>query len=154
LANHERMIALHDTIERFTYVLNAVPPLLHKVEENTFSTKPAPDKWSKKEILGHLIDSAANNHQRFVRAQFEHEPSIVYDQDKWNEFSYHALMRKDDLIDFWLDYNRYLLKLIKLIPNFKLSKTIRVGHNTHTLQFIIEDYLVHMEYHLKQIVDY
>src|ERR1043165_7097819 len=125
-------MSLQATIERFTYALNIVPPLLHKMDEHTFSVKPSPDKWSKKEILGHLIDSAANNHQRFVRAQFEHEPSIVYDQDKWNEFSYQALMRKEDLIDFWLNYNRYLLKLIKLIPNFKLSKTIRVGHNTHT----------------------
>jgi hypothetical protein len=153
MASNARMI-LQETIDRFTFVLNTVPPLLHKVEETVFSAKPAPDKWSKKEILGHLIDSAANNHQRFVRAQFEDSPNIAYDQDKWNEFSYHYLMRKDDLIDFWLDYNRYLLKLIKHIPNFKLSKTVKVGDKTHTLQFIIEDYLVHMEYHLKQIVEY
>lgn len=154
MATHERMTPLQETIDRFTHVLNVVPPLLHKVEETVFSSKPAPEKWSKKEILGHLIDSASNNHQRFVRSQFEDTPSIAYDQNKWNEFSYHYHMRKDDLIDFWLDYNRYLLKLIKHIPHFKLSKKIKVGEQIHTLQFIIEDYVVHMEYHLKQIVKY
>jgi hypothetical protein len=148
------MTPLQDTIDRFTYVLNVVPPLLHKLEENFFSAKPAPEKWSKKEILGHLIDSASNNHQRFVRAQFENSPAIAYDQNKWNEFSYHQQLRKDEIIEFWLAYNRFLLKLIKHIPNFKLSKTVTVGDQTHTLQFIIEDYVVHMEYHLQQIVAY
>ena len=148
------MNPIQNTIDRFTQVLNVVPPLLHKVEENVFSVKPSAEKWSKKEIIGHLIDSASNNHQRFVRAQFEHTPEISYDQNKWNEFSYHQLMRKDDLIDFWLDYNRYLLKLIKHIPSFNLNKKIKVGEQIHTLQYIIEDYLVHMEYHLKQIVNY
>ncbi len=143
---------LQTTLDRFTYVLNTVPPLLYKMEESEFSLKPSPEKWSKKEILGHLIDSAANNHQRFVRAQFEDTPAIAYDQNKWNEFSYHQQMRKYDLVDFWLNYNRYFLKLIKLIPHFKLSKNVKVGDKTHTLQFIIEDYVVHMEYHLKQIV--
>jgi hypothetical protein len=154
VAANGRMTPIQDTIDRFTYVLNTVPPLLHKLDETSFSIKPAPGKWSKKEILGHLIDSASNNHQRFVRAQFEDTPAIAYDQDKWNEFSYHYHMRKDDLIDFWLDHNRYLLKLIKHIPNFMLSKKVKVGDQIHNLQFIIEDYVVHMEYHLKQIVDY
>ncbi len=49
------------------------------------SIKLFPNKWSKKEIIGHLINSATNNHQRFVRCQFETIPKIVYDQNKWKE---------------------------------------------------------------------
>lgn len=51
--------------------------------------KQLPSKWSKKEILGHLIDRVTNNHQRVVRGQFENNPEISYDQNKWNEFSFH-----------------------------------------------------------------
>jgi hypothetical protein len=67
------------SLHRLHYLCRIIPPLLLVIDEQTFSHKPAPGKWSKKEIPGHLVDSANNNHQRFLRAQFEDVPAIFYD---------------------------------------------------------------------------
>lgn len=64
-------------IERLNYLCTHIPNLLAAIDEATFNEKTSPAKWSKKEIVGHLIDSATNNHQRFIRAQFEDRPSIT-----------------------------------------------------------------------------
>src|SRR4051794_21615537 len=104
------------SINRLSHLCEIVPPLLTEIGEPAFSMKPAPGKWSKKEIIGHLIDSATNNHQRFVRAQFEAMPQIYYDQNKWNEYSYYDQMDGIQVIAFWAAYNKYLVELIKLIP--------------------------------------
>ena len=69
-------------IKRLEFLCVIIPPLLNEMGEPAFSLKPAANKWSPKEIIGHLIDSATNNHQRFVRVQFEDTPAIVYDQGK------------------------------------------------------------------------
>lgn len=69
-----------NSVERLLFLCNIIPDLLYQIDENVYSKKEKNNKWSKEEILGHLIDSATNNHQRFVRAQFESDPEIVYDQ--------------------------------------------------------------------------
>lgn len=144
---------IQTSIERLQFLCNTIPVLLEKIDEETFSKKPSHEKWSKKQIIGHLIDSAANNHQRMIRGQFEDTPKIRYDQNKWNEHSYYQEMDKDQIISFWTAYNKQLMELIKRIPEEKLSNKIET-ENMVTLQFIIEDYVIHMEYHLKQVVDY
>jgi hypothetical protein len=75
-------IDITHSINRLQDLLDVVPAKLSRIKDTDFVYKPAPDKWSKKEILGHLIDSAANNHQRFIRAQYENIPTIVYDPNK------------------------------------------------------------------------
>ncbi len=67
------------SIKRLQFLCEKIPPLLTELDEQTFSFKATSEKWSKKEIIGHLIDSATNNHQRFVRGQFEETPKIIYD---------------------------------------------------------------------------
>jgi hypothetical protein len=120
-----------------------------------FDHKVRPDKWSKKEILGHLIDSAANNHQRFVRAQFENNPEIFYDQNQWNHFSYYQQMEKIHMINFWKIYNFHLAQLIQHIPADLLTRQCSTDKvNVFTLAFVIQDYVVHAEHHLHQILDY
>ena len=118
------------------------------------SEKQLPTKWSKKQILGHLIDSATNNHQRLVRGQFETNPEITYDQNKWNEFSFYQEMESQQIIKFWIIYNAQLLEIIKRIPSDSLKNQIKVGVNSLTLEFLIVDYVEHLEHHLKQIIDY
>lgn len=146
---------LENTITRFQYILDNIPPFLREIDEATFSAKPDPAKWSKKEIIGHLIDSAANNHQRFVRAQFEEAPLIKYDQNKWNEHSYYQARDSRQLIDFWVVYNQQLLQLIRHLPIEFLDKTLyNGGEKPVTLQFVIVDYVAHLEHHLKQIINY
>ncbi len=146
---------LKQTINRLQHLCDTFPNLLTAIPEKDFSYKPSENKWSKKEILGHLIDSATNNHQRFVRVQFEDVPAISYDQDKWNNHSYHNQTNSKLLIYFWAMYNRHLAELIKLIPDEKLTRECNTGEEKNvTLLWLIEDYVRHLEHHLKQIVNY
>jgi hypothetical protein len=142
-------------IKRLTCLCDIIPPLLTAIGEPAFSLKPAPNKWSKKEIIGHLIDSATNNHQRFVRAQFEAMPLIAYDQDKWNAFSFYQQIDGAQLINFWTAYNRQLVALVQHIPAENLQRACKTSDTrTHTLEFLFNDYVEHLEHHLRQVVTY
>lgn len=145
---------IRDSIDRLEYLCNTIPDLLAGIDETTFNEKTNPEKWSKKEIIGHLIDSATNNHQRFVRTQFEDKPTIVYDQNKWNEHNFYQQLDKQQVIEFWTTYNKHLLELIRRIPSDKLQFECYVGDKLLTLDFLINDYVEHLEHHLRQIVSY
>ncbi len=146
---------IDEAIGRLAFLCTRIPPLLMEIDEPAFSLKLSPVKWSKKEIVGHLIDSATNNHQRFVRGQFEDNPAISYDQNKWNECSYYQQMTKGNLIDFWTNYNEHLLELIRLIPKENLQRTCTMKDGSlATLEFLIKDYVDHLEHHLRQMVWY
>ena len=125
-----------------------------RIGEENFSFKISEEKWSKKEIIGHLIDSATNNHQRFVRGQFESNPEIIYNQNKWNEFSFYQQIEAEQIISFWTIYNKQIIEIIKRIPKENLEKQIKIGNNILTLEFLIFDYVEHLEHHLKQIIEY
>lgn len=142
------------SINRLSNIIQFAPPRLSKISEEIMSEKPSPGKWSKKEILGHLIDSATNNHQRFVRAQFELCPEISYNPDLWVLFSYYQQMESQQLISFWTIYNRQLLELIKSIPAENMARHVKAGDSVQSLAFLITDYVQHLEHHLKQIIDY
>jgi coenzyme F420-reducing hydrogenase alpha subunit len=144
---------IHNSFDRLQYLCNTIPTLLRKVSEEEFAIKPGLEKWSKKEILGHLLDSATNNHQRFVRGQFEDVPAISYAQNEWVKHSYYNDMSSTHLISFWEIYNKHLLELIKRIPEVNLSREVNAGGNK-TLAWLIQDYVIHMEHHLKQLVSY
>jgi hypothetical protein len=145
---------IENSIKKLQYLCEIVPELLLKIDEKTFSKKTTPEKWSKKQVLGHLIDSATNNHQRYVRAQFEEVPSIQYDQNKWNECNFYQEIDSKQIINFWKVYNLQLVEIIKRIPKENLNKQINVGNVLFTLEFIISDYVAHLEHHLKQIITY
>jgi hypothetical protein len=141
-------------IKRLSYLCNTIPPLLMAIDEEIFSAKASPAKWSKKEIIGHLIDSAANNHQRFVRAQFQDKPAISYDQNKWNEFNFYQQIDGKQIISLWAAYNLQLIELIRHIPEQHLQCACIAGDQLLTLEFLINDYADHLEHHLRQVVDY
>ncbi len=141
-------------IKRLENICETVPTKLRNIPKADFNLKLTPNKWSKKEILGHLIDSATNNHQRFIRGQFESIPLISYDQNKWNEFSYYQQFNTDQSIQFWTFYNLQLLELIKLIPPNNLKKECNTGGQTNvTIEFLFVDYVSHLEHHLGQILE-
>ena len=145
---------IEKAINRLNFIIDKVANILSEISEENMSVKPLPTKWSKKEIIGHLIDSATNNHQRFVRGQFEYNPEILYDQDKWNEFNFYQEIDSNQIIRFWTIYNRQLLEIIGRISTENLKKQIKVGDNLLTIEFLIVDYVEHLEHHLKQVIDY
>lgn len=147
-------MSIQQSIAHVQYLCDTIPTLLTQIPEADFAHKPAPGKWSYKEMLGHLIDSATNNHQRFVRAQFEESPTIVYDQNNWNTYSHYNLLDSQQLILFWETYNRHLLALIRNIAPESLNKTCWNGGETpQTLEWLFIDYVAHMEHHLKQMLN-
>lgn len=138
---------------RFAYLLDVIPAKVRAIQDTELYHQPAPGKWSKLEVLGHLVDSAANNWQRFVRIQFEDNLHLVYDQDKWNEYSYYSKMDKEHIINLWEVINRHLLMVIQNIPTDKLERTSTANsHEPLTMRFLIIDYIAHMEHHLEQIL--
>ena len=114
----------------------------------------AADKWSRKQLLGHLIDSAANNHQRFIRAQLDGPHAFPgYEQEVWVERNGYTEATWSDLVALWQAYNRHLLRVIARIPQDKLDVTCTVGDNPPmTLGFIAEDYVRHLKHHLQQLL--
>ena len=146
---------IQQSITRLQYLCDTIPALLSHIPEKDFARQPAAGKWSHKEMLGHLIDSATNNHQRFVRAQFEQTPTIVYDQNNWNIHSHYHVLDSKELISFWESYNRHLLALIKNIPGRNLNKTcFNGGEAPQTIAWLFIDYVAHMEHHLRQMLSY
>ena len=139
-------------VEQLNYLANTFPAELMEIPESEFTRIPAPGKWSKKQIIGHLIDSAANNHHRFIRIQYEDKPVISYDQDAWNTLSHYESMDSGQLIDLWAAYNKHLAHIASHIPRENLSRTglLKSGEEL-TLAFYINDYVKHMEHHLKEM---
>jgi hypothetical protein len=145
---------INQALAQLTFIVEKAPSMLTQISEEKMSEKPAPNKWSKKEIIGHLIDSATNNHHRFVRGQFEAIPEIRYDQNGWNKYSFYQQIDSKQIILFWTIYNSQLIELIKRIPTDNLKRKVKVGDNLLTIEYLIIDYVEHLEHHLKQAIDY
>jgi len=128
---------------------------LKAISDSDAASKPVPTAWSVKEILGHLLDSAANNHQRFVRAQQVGELSFpAYQQNVWVESQDYQGRPWLHLVDLWVLYNHHLAHVIRRIPASAAQVICRIGSNEPvTLGFLVEDYVVHLRHHLEQIRD-
>jgi len=129
---------------------------LRLLQETEVTLKPNPAKWSKKEILGHLMDSASNNHQRFIRAQMPGDVAEFvfpgYEQDEWVRHQDYNSKPWIELVDLWRLYNRHVAHVMRFIPEEKLETICRIGSGSPvSLGFIAEDYLSHMKHHLAQL---
>ena len=134
-------------------LIDRVPERLSKLSREHVENRPSPSKWSAKEELGHLLDSAANNHQRIVRAQLENNLALPgYDQMAWVAINRYQQRDWPELIDVWQALNRQLLAAAESVPDFAWSHSLTVaGSAPMTLQFVFEDYLAHMAHHLEHI---
>jgi hypothetical protein len=126
---------------------------LRKIDEAAASKRPAPGKWSSKEILGHLVDSAANNHQRFVRLQLSGRIDLPgYDGDGWVEVQRYQERPWHEIIDLWQMYNVQLASLIRHVDSKALRNIWHMPDGKDAdLEFIMSDYVVHLRHHLEQI---
>lgn len=122
-----------------------------KISPVKWIEKPHPDKWSKKEILGHLIDSALNNIHRFVRIQYDDKTNIYYDQDFWVKANDYENQEIKSVISLWKLLNLQIAQTWKNTPEELLYQTIPVKDEFPTLRFLMEDYINHMKHHLGQI---
>jgi len=127
---------------------------LRQIGDTDASQRPAPGKWSRKEILGHLVDSAANNHQRFVRLQLTSRIDLPgYDGDEWVRVQRYQDRPWSEIIDLWQLYNVQLAAVIRQVDSNALHNIWHTPDGQDLdLEFIIRDYVVHMRHHLDQIL--
>lgn len=149
--------ALRDAVER-------AYPALHAMSATVVDTPLRAGAWSPKQIIGHLIDSASNNHQRFVRAQFTDDLVFPgYAQEAWVEVQRYHDAPWDELLECWRQMNRQLARVIAAVPDAQASRA-RHPHNLHqiawttvpesepvTLGYFMRDYVGHLENHLRQL---
>lgn len=146
---------MQKTIDEFKALIDQSSTALAGIPESDSQKKSTPEKWSKKEILGHLIDSAANNHQRFVRGQLSAELRIPgYEQQDWVTTQRYQLQPWANLVQFWKSYNVHLLHIISVMPQRVLGNYCVIGDDEPvTLEFVIQDYVRHLKHHLEQILE-
>lgn len=143
------------TSEELRNIINSSLEEFKLIPEEEWTKKPKPEKWSKQEILGHLIDSAMTNIRRFVISQYEQNQKIVYYQDEWVKFQNYQQANLEELITSWKLINIQLARTVNNIPENKLQNICDTGKEvveSHTLEFLIVDYVKHLNHHLNQIL--
>ena len=139
-------------LDRFTTVLDAATGQLRRLSAAKAASRPQPGAWSKKEELGHLVDSAINNYARIIRVQKEDAPALQgYQQDAWVERQGYDDYDWRDLTALWRALNGHMLAAAVRIPSSALARTCTIaGSQPMTLEFVIEDYVDHMIHHPDQ----
>jgi DinB superfamily len=157
-------ISYDQFLEDFRETVVSATARLREISEGESRRKEAPDDWAPIEILGHLIDSAANNHQRFVRAQFTDDLVFPgYEQNQWVSSQKYTDESWAGVVQLWSAYNLHLLHAASVIPKDVLTKP-RSPHTLDqiafnlvdkneaaTLEYLIRDYVDHLRHHLDQI---
>ena len=155
---------MEDVLEDFVRTVEEASARLTRMPEAELSARRAEEGWTAKEILGHLIDSAANNHQRFVRAQFTEDLVFPgYDQEAWVSAQEYADEPWPLLVNLWKFYNLHLAHVCRRAPEDARVRP-RARHNLHvigfapvsaqepaTLEHLMRDYVEHLKHHLRQI---
>jgi hypothetical protein len=134
-------------------ILDAAVPRLRALPQRQVMRDRGAGKWGPKEILGHLIDSAANNQQRFVRARAA-DPLVFpsYDQNAWVDALGYRTRPWLELVDIWAADNAQIAQLIASTPVDRRSVRCIIGDNEAvTLEALMQEYVRHIEHHLAQI---
>ncbi len=153
-------------LDDFRETIETAEKLLLSISEQQSQILRGEGKWSPKEIIGHLIDSASNNHHRFVRAQFNDELAFPgYEQEDWVRVQGYFQEPWQQLVQLWKHYNLHLLHVMSLVPEQTRTKP-RSTHNLDqiawkmvaakdsvTLEYFMRDYVAHLKNHLRQITD-
>ena len=136
-----------------TRIVDSAETVLRAMPLPRVSEPRVPGAWSRLEILGHLVDSAANNHQRYVRVQTVDELTFPdYDQELWVACQEYATCEWDTLVDLWVAYNRHIARVLDVMPDANLDKPCKLGVSPAVpLRDLIDQYLAHARHHLAQL---
>jgi len=142
-----------EAVGQLQQIVAQAPSLLMAISPAEAARHASAGKWSKKQELGHLVDSACNNHQRIVRAQVEEQPSLDgYDGDQWVALHDYQAMDWKEIIECWRVMNQQLIRAASIIsPRIANRKLTVGGGNPITLGFLVDDYVRHLLHHLRHI---
>ena len=141
-----------NSIRQLTSIVEGYTPQLQRLNQEQWSNKPDPVKWSRKEILGHLIDSAQTNIRRFITAQYEDNPRVTYQQDIWVKAGNYQNYNTSDLLLLWQLINKHICMVLSNIPasaEERLSQT----DEPHSIKWLAQDYNKHLLHHLHHLLD-
>ena len=152
-------------LEDFKQTIDTLSPQLLKLSEAEAAQPRAEEHWSAKQILGHLIDSAANNHARFVLGQLKNDLLFPgYDQDGWVKTNHYQEAAWPQLVELWRAYNLHLVHVMAHADKARMNtpctlhtlqeiafKTVPQSEPV-TLEYLMQDYVVHLKHHLNQIL--
>jgi len=153
---HKGHADVASAIKRLETYIVELPAFYNMVSEEHLTLKSEPEKWSRKEVLGHLIDSALNNLKRFTEIQFSSSPFIIesYNQTELVKVNYYQELPLEHLLELWESLNQQIAYVVKHIPAEKLETPVNPKYDNNemkTLNWVICDYVAHMEHHLKQL---
>ena len=148
------MNQMPDAIKRLRFAVRTLPGILSHISEGESEQRPSPERWTKKEVIGHLIDSASNNHQRFVRGQIADGQDFPrYEQEQWVRIQNYQTAKWHDLIDLWRAYNTHLLHVAGCMTEEGQAATCKVGGGAEiTLAWLFVDYVDHLDHHLRKML--
>jgi hypothetical protein len=142
---------LKDVVEQLDKAIDDV--LMLDVQSINWDGKPASDKWSKKQIIGHLIDSAQINLQRFVRCTYEEGFKLIYEQVEWVEANRYEHADIGELLLLWTSLNKQIVRVMANYPGERLNVQCDNGKASatfHTVEWLMQDYVDHLNHHLNQ----
>jgi hypothetical protein len=144
---------MKDIARQLREILESAKPRLLALSEREASEKPYGEKWSLKELLGHLVDSASTNHQRIVRMQQVPDlGKFGYEQEHWVRSQCYQEEAWGDIVWVWYYYNKHLAHVIDHVNDAALGNVCDMDYpRPATLEFVIKDYIKHMQHHLGQI---
>ncbi|MDR3694984.1 DinB family protein [Mucilaginibacter sp.] len=126
------------------------------IETIDWEFRPSPEKWSAKEIIGHLTDSAQVNLQRFVRCTYQENFKLVYDQVEWVQAQHYQEANLEELLSLWRLLNGQIIRVLDNYPADGLQAQCdnsKTEQSLHTVEFLALDYIEHLKHHLNQIVN-
>lgn len=156
MQKHGKNNFMHTQLSKLENLLKEVESHISNASAADLKQKPATNKWSKQEILGHLVDSAINNLQRFTEVQFQPQPYILrgYNQEELVKANNYQAADVQEILTLFLNLNQRILKILeKQTPESLAYKMIITDGTTVDLAFWIADYVTHAEHHIKQIMN-
>ena len=149
------MVTMKNTAKELSKITDEFSIKINNIPDELFSAKPNPTKWSKKEVLGHLIDSASNNLRRFICGQYEETPKIIYQQDFWVTANNYQNIEKENVIQLWKLLNRQICEVLLTMSEQNGNLMCDTGRDKvqlHSIDWLAEDYVKHLKHHLNQII--
>ena len=137
--------------DRLASTIRSAVPWLVTLSNADASLPERDGKWSAKEVIGHLTDSATNNLARIVRMQIAAEHMPGYAQEAWVEVQHYLDREWAEVLALWFALNEHIVWTIRHIPHAALANRATVAGSPLTLGFLIEDYIAHMQHHLRNM---